>query len=72
MTPPGDGSPPVDLDFLAERVIKLEASLKRLKRKCSRCRRERVPAIGFRLGDDASVEQDQDDDEEVERTEVAR
>jgi len=68
MTAPDD---PVDLEFVIERMIKLEAALKRMRRKCRRCREERTPAIGFRLGADATIEQEPDDDDEVERTEVA-
>ena len=47
---------------LAEEVGALRRKLRKQKRKCDRCRRERAPRVGFRLGDDASVEQDPEED----------
>ena len=59
-----DGSPPVDLDFLASRVIRLERKLKKLTRRC-RKRHGDHECIGFK------VDQDDDEEEEVDRTEIA-
>ena len=58
----------VTVAFLTGRVIELEAELKKLRKRCARCREEQTPAIGFRLEDN----QDPDDDEEpVSTTPVA-
>jgi hypothetical protein len=65
------GAKRVTVTFLASRVIELEAELRKMRRRCRRCREDRAPAIGFRLGDDASTEQDPDDEEDVDTTLVA-
>jgi ribosome-associated translation inhibitor RaiA len=57
--------PVVDLDFLVQRVIRLERKLRKMKARCKRQHGDHE-CIGFK------VEQDEDDGEEIDRTEVAK
>jgi ribosome-associated translation inhibitor RaiA len=57
-----DDTPPIDLDFLASRVIRLERKLRKMKARCKRQHGDHE-CIGFRM------EQDEEEEEEVDRTE---